>query len=133
MLRGLESRCPAIRLLRIAVEHVNGNRYAPVPGKIPGTELNLGGVIFIAAPFNLDGVQEAMTVLETLKDAKSVKDSLRGTSQVLLISLRRNYPDLTLDELLPLIDLGNWHKALMAVCNASGLEFTSGEPMPASR
>ena len=115
------------------MEHVNGNRYAPVPGKIPGTELNLGGVIFIAAPFNLDGVQEAMTVLETLKDAKSVKDSLRGTSQVLLISLRRNYPDLTLDELLPLIDLGNWHKALMAVCNASGLEFTSGEPMPASR
>ena len=133
MLRGLESRCPAIRLLRIAVEHVNGNRYAPVPGKIPGTELNLGGVIFIAAPFNLDGVQEAMTLLETLKDAKSAEDSLRGTAQVLLVSLRRNDPDLTIEQLRPLLDLGNWQKALLTVCGASGLEFKSGEPMPVSR
>jgi hypothetical protein len=115
------------------VEHVNGNRYAPVPGKIPGTELNLGGVIFIAAPFNLDGVQEAMTLLESLKDAKSVQDNLKGTAQVLLISLRRNYPDLTIDELAPLIDLGNWQKALMAVCGASGLEFQSGERVPVSQ
>ncbi len=115
------------------MEHVNGSRYAPVPGKIPGTELNLGGHIFVAAPFNLDGVQEAMKLLEQLKEVKSAADSLKGAAEVLLISLRRNDPDLTVDQLLSLLDLGNWERALLTVCSASGINFAAGESRPASQ
>jgi hypothetical protein len=131
MLCGCEREHLVSVRLRIAVE-TNGRKYVPIPGKIPGTELNLGGNIFVAAPFNLDGVQEAMTLLETLKDAKTASESLRGAAAVLLISLQRNYPDLTLDELVPLIDMGNWERALLAVCGSSGIHFTAGEPAPAS-
>jgi hypothetical protein len=119
------------------VDGVNGSngRYAPIPGKIPGVPLNLGGVDFVAAPFNLDGVQEAMALLDKLKARESPQadETLRGTAEVLLISLRRNDPELTLDELVRLIDMGNWEAALLAVCGSSGIHFTApGEPRPAS-
>jgi hypothetical protein len=114
-------------------EGLNGSKYAPVPGKIPGTALNLGGVEFVAPPFNLDGVQEVMPLLEQTKGVKAAPETLRAVAAVLHISLKRNYPDLTVDELLPLIDMGNALPSLLAVCKVSGIEFAvPGEPVPAS-
>ena len=112
----------------------NGSKYAPVPGKIPGTALNLGGIDFVAPPFNLDGMQEVMPLLKDAKDElKTAEDVLRYSARVIHISLKRNYPDLTLDELLRLIDLGNAMSVLRTVCSASGIEFKKpGEPIPAS-
>ncbi len=114
-------------------EH-NGSKYAPVPGKIPGTALNLGGLDFIAPPFNLDGVQEVMPLLNGAKDElKTAEDVLRYSARVIHISLKRNYPDLPLDELQPLIDLGNAMRVIETICTASGIAFkTPGETMPAS-
>jgi len=115
-------------------EH-NGSKYAPVPGKIPGTALNLGGVDFVAPPFNLDGVQEAMPMLSEARQrlaGKPPEEVLRYAAGVIHISLRRNYPDLTLDELLQLIDMGNAMRVIDVICTASGIEFTKGEPIPAS-
>jgi len=110
----------------------NGSKYAPVPGKIPGAALNLGGIDFIAAPLNLDSVQAAMALLDRLKGVDKTEDALRGAAEVILLSLQRNNPDLTLDQLMPLIDLGNWEGALSAVCGASGIMFAKpGEPRPA--
>jgi hypothetical protein len=111
----------------------NGSKYAPVPGKIPGTALNLGGVEFVAAPFNLDGVQEATRLLESLQGAKTAQESLRGAAAVIAISLQRNNPDITVEDVTALLDLGNWEAALLAVCGASGIKFAAlGEPRPAS-
>lgn len=114
-------------------EH-NGSKYAPVPGKIPGTALNLGGRDFVAPPFNLDGVQEVMPLLNGAKDElKTAEDVLRYSARVIHISLKRNYPDLTIDDLLHVIDLGNAMLVIDTICRASGIEFKKpGEPMPAS-
>ena len=115
-------------------EHgTNGSKYAPVPGKIPGTALNLGGIDFVAPPFNLDGVQEVMPLLNGAKDLTTAEDVLKHSARIIHVSLKRNYPDLTFDELLVLIDMGNAQNVLETICTASGIEFKKpGEMMPAS-
>ncbi len=91
-----------------------------------------GGIEFIAAPFNLDGVQEAIPLLNAAKDTKGWPETLRASAGILIISLRRNYPDLTLDELLTLLDTGNALPAILKVCELSGVNFAPGETAPAS-
>ncbi len=114
-------------------EH-NGHNFAPVPGKIPGAALNLGGVELIAPPFNLDAVQEVMPLLVKFKETKTAADTLRAVAPILLLSLRRNYPEITLKQVLELVDMGNAVPALLDVCKVSGIEFAknSGESAPTS-
>jgi hypothetical protein len=63
---------------------------------------------------------------------KTPEEIMRGAAEILIISLRRNDPDLTLADLLQLVDIGNVNPALMSVCGISGIEFSPpGELRPA--
>ena len=114
---------------------MNGSKYAPVPGKIPGRRINLGGVEFVMAPLNLDGVREYPTRLTAMQAIKVDVDDpgpfFEAAADVLLLSLARNYPDLTRDELVALLDMGNVREASAALREVSG--FLLGEAAPASQ
>ncbi len=112
----------------------NGKKYAPVPGKIPGTPLNLGGVDFVMPPLNLDQVRAFESVLPTLGKKGSLTENIDEGLPLLHAALSRNYPDLTLDELRPLLDLGNFPAACSALVESSGfVESAPGEPRPPTR
>lgn len=112
----------------------NGHsKYAPVPGKIPGTAVNLGGHVFIVPPLNLDQVVALKDDLPKLGQGTDLGDMLANSVPVLHASLVRNYPDLTVEELRALLDVGNLRPVCDALIAVNGLKVSpSGETSPAS-
>lgn len=114
--------------------NTNGKKYAAVPGEIPGTPINLGGVKFNMPPLNLDQVQQFEPVLPHLGQKGSLKENLEDALPVIHAALSRNYPDLTIEELRLLLDLGNFNTTCEALITISGYtKAPSGESQPASR
>ncbi len=118
---------------------VNG-KYAPIPGKIPGIEVNMSGVKLTFAPLTLDMVQEFEPKMRGLNgkhedgSSKTVKENIEDAMPVLLASLNRNYPDLTVEQLRVLVDVGNFGEAIDAISNVSGYKrLPPGESLPAGR
>lgn len=109
----------------------NGHSFAPIKGKIPGKAINLGGHTLVLAPLNLDGLQQAMPLLDALKELTKLDEIITGSAPIVLLSLERNY-DIKLDEVVLLLDAGNVTQAVAIVCGVSGLEATApGEIAPA--
>lgn len=101
-------------------------KYAPVPGKIPGRALNLGGVDFVVAPMNLDGLEAGLPLLARraeLADQKDTKGMFRLAAEFIQIALSRNNPDITIDDVVGLLDMANVEPAIKTIAEASGLEM----------
>jgi hypothetical protein len=110
------------------------SKYAPLPGKIPGTVMNLGGHDLVLAPLNLDGTQIVEPLLEQFNTATGSKEVATLAAKIVHVSLVRNYPDITEEEVLALLDLGNMQSAVLKVCSVSGMEFAKpGENPPTAR
>ena len=108
--------------------------YAVAPGRIPGTLINLGGVEFVMPPLNLDQVQQFEEIMPTLGQKTTFRENMEEALPIIHAALSRNYPDLTVDDLRPLLDLGNFRAACEAVAQSSGyVAKPSGEPQPAPR
>ncbi len=119
----------------IEVSEPNGNKYAPVPGKIPGRQINMGGLLLTFAPLSLDQVQALEPVVAKMgpQEGKTLAATIEDALPILLASLQRNYPDLTIEQLRPLVDVGNFGEATSAVIDISGYGRTlPGETLPAS-
>lgn len=114
---------------------VNGSKYAPVPGRIPGQAINLGGVDLVFAPLNLDGVQAFIPLQAKFKETVNDLPSLTAiVAEALLLSLHRNYPDMTQGDVVALLDVGNLETAMDALAAASGFKkAAAGESPPASK
>ena len=108
------------------------SQYQAQAGRIPGTLINLGGVEFVMPPMNLDQVQQFEDLMPTLGQKPSFMENAEEALPIILAALNRNYPDLTLDDLRPLIDLGNFRTACDALAKSSGYVSASGGARPAS-
>lgn len=110
------------------------SKYAPVPGKIPGPVVNLSGQELVLAPMNLDGVQEFLALQAAFDpSAGDMRSLINHVARALHISLRRNYPDMTVADVEGLLDVGNIGPAMDLLSAASGLQKApSGESRPAS-
>jgi hypothetical protein len=107
--------------------------YAPVPGSIPGTELNLGGVVFVMPPLNLNAVRKYETHIANLGKKGTVSENIEEALPILHAALVRNYPDLTVEQLRELVDMGNYFEAVAALTSISGFKkVPSGEARPPS-
>ncbi len=114
----------------------NGKTYQPVPGKIPGTAINLGGVEYILAPLNLNQVEEFESRIKTLGTKPTMAENLADAAVLVQASLSRNYEGITVDDVREMIDLGNFERAAKAVVSISGFAAApsaSGEAVPASQ
>lgn len=116
------------------VDNLNGNKWAPVLGKIPGTAVNLGGHVFIVPPLNLDQVVALKDDLPKLGQGDDLPTMLASSLPILHQSLVRNYPDITVEDLRALLDLGNMRAVCDAIVSTNGLKVTPpGETSPASQ
>ncbi len=111
----------------------NGSSFKAVPGRIPGTAVNLGGIDFVMPPLNLDQVREFEAVIPTLGKRDTMAENLAEALPVIHAALSRNYPDLAVDDLRSLIDLGNFRAVCEALVTSSGyVPAAPGEPRPPS-
>lgn len=92
----------------------------PVPGKIPGTRVNLGGTEFVLAPLNLVQVEALSDSIAKLGQSADLRENLAIAVPLVQASLSRNYPSITLDDVRQLLDLGNFAEASQAVVKISG-------------
>lgn len=110
----------------------NGSKYAPLPGKIPGVALNLGGHELIIAPLNVNQIQHFKELFEHPPKSDNVADEFEASLPLIVAALQRNYPDFTADDARGLVDVGNFRELVEAITSSSGL-VRAGETAPASR
>lgn len=109
-------------------------KYAPRPGNIPGVAVNLGGIDFVLAPLGLRLAREFEAKGKQLRDENAGDDAqIEFGIEIILASLNRNYPEITLDELRELIDSANVIEAQQAIAGISGMKRVKpGELAPRS-
>jgi hypothetical protein len=112
----------------------NGHDYTPVPGKIPGTALNLGGHEFIMPALNLDAYQSVEENIKKIGDVGDLSKELANAIPIVHAALLRNYPEITVEDVRGLMDFGNVSACLAAVVKVNELkQGKPGEPpRPAS-
>ena len=107
-------------------------KYAPRPGNIPGVPLNIGGIDFVLAPLGMRLAREIEAKgLKFRESDPSAEDAHRFNLEIILLSLNRNYPDITAEELDALLDTAVEAEAVSAVLLQTGLKrVTPGELKP---
>ncbi|MET3134614.1 hypothetical protein AAKU55_004914 [Oxalobacteraceae bacterium GrIS 1.11] len=93
--------------------------------KVPGTEMHLGGQLFVLAPLNAAAVKQYRDQIKSvfvggLPDIELV-------AKLAHASLRRNYPEITLNDVEELIDYSNVFDVWETLLNLSGLVAQAGK------
>lgn len=93
--------------------------------KVPGTEIIFGGSSYILAPLNVATVKQYQDQIKAVYSG-SIPDIVL-VAKLVHASLRRNYPDMALEEVEEFIDYGNFYNAWEALMNLSGLAVQVGK------
>lgn len=113
---------------------LNGKNYAPRPGHIPGVVVNLGGHQLVLAPFGLRLLREYQARMQELtkRDPPAEPEDYQAAqTDAITASLQRNYPEITREEVEPLLDSQNTIEAVRAILDQSGMKrVTPGEIQP---
>ena len=94
--------------------------------RLPGKLVTLSGEDFIVPPLNLASLERFQDHLGSYRGGIDPA-SVGLIIEVAHAALKRNYPELKVDDLKELVDLGNIQPLFMAVMNISLLEQKSGE------
>ena len=92
---------------------------------IEGKPINLGGTEYVVPPLNLGQIRRLQKEIESIGklDAATMNDRTVGTMlKVIHAGVSRNYPEMTLEQLEEIIDLGNIRTVTEAVLGVSGLK-----------
>ena len=88
--------------------------------KVRGVKIPMNGVDYVVPPMNLKTMQ-------MMQDQLAAYDSTTGMQQlavavdIIQAAMRRNYPEITKDELMEMVDLGNMVEVMDAVMGATGM------------
>lgn len=88
---------------------------------IKGVALELGGEDFVVPPLalgDLELLQERLAAFSAAQ-APTDQESVRTVIDATLAALQRNYPEMTRERLVRLLDVGNMHEAMLAVMGVS--------------
>lgn len=108
---------------------------------IPGTTVTIGAKKFLMPPMNIKTMKlHKPMLIKIMKGAMGesspdemvtlFEESFDKFSDIILATLKRNYPELTLDLLEEDLDLGNIQDLMMTVMKTSGFEATIKEDAP---
>jgi hypothetical protein len=90
--------------------------------KVKGVQVEFSnGTTMTVPPLNLAAVETLQDRLATFKGGMD-KESVALMVDATLLALKRNYPDMTRDQVVnDLLDLGNMEEVMQAVMDVSGL------------
>lgn len=95
---------------------------------IDGVVIRVGRRDFIVPPLNLKSIKRAQTLLPTLESDDLIA-SFDACVAIIHMAVARNYPDVTVDDLLEELDTKNVKGVVDAVLEASGFG-PKAEPTP---
>ena len=105
--------------------------------KYLGIKKNLGGVEYVIPPISLGALQQLQKSINTFTDGVIDEASITTTINVLHASLKRNYPEMTAEQVADMVDVGNMFELFEVVMDVSGLKRKeielaeqSGEAVP---
>lgn len=87
---------------------------------IPGRDITLSGKVYTIPPLSLGALQRFQKQLANYTGGID-PETVQLTIDVATAALKRNYPDITADQVADMIDLGNIQEVFMAVMNVSGM------------
>jgi len=85
-----------------------------------GKEFEFGGKIYIVPPLNLGAIEQLEDDLANFNTMSVAKQSKLALS-IVYLALKRNYPEISREEVGEFIDIGNMHQVIPAICDLSGL------------
>lgn len=91
---------------------------------IPGIDVNFGGGrIYLVPPLTLGALQRLQGKLSQLNKGGALEPSTIETVIAATHSaLRRNYPDITIEEVGDLVDVANMHDVISSVLDVAGIK-----------
>jgi hypothetical protein len=98
-----------------------------------GVRVEMAGTDYVVPPLTFRQIQDLHEILAGLAAVQGVPsaDQITGIAEIVRTALARNYPDITLEQVMDMLDMGNVNDVLMAVLGASGL-VKPGEAQAAS-
>ena len=92
---------------------------------IAGKEMQFGGKTLILAPLNAAAVKQYREQIKAVNAAGLPDIDL--VAKLAYVSLRRNHPEMTIEEVEEFIDYGNYFTVWESLLNISGLVAQVGE------
>lgn len=96
---------------------------------IDGEKIDIAGQEYVIPPLNFTGLEKYLELNERLTQAPAMKEQLTIMAEMLVIALKRNYPDLTVEQAKDMLDLQNWPDICAAIANTSGLKKNQTQEM----
>lgn len=90
---------------------------------IPGVIIEMGGTDYTVPPLNFAAVKKVAAKLPSLKDMKGGlpdNEQIDTMVEIIHLAMKRNYPEITADELIELLDMGNVMRVIEAIMSGSG-------------
>jgi hypothetical protein len=95
---------------------------------IDGVVISMGGKKWLVPPLNLKFLRKNSERLAQYQGVSAASpDSVDMALEIIQAALSRNYPEITSDVLLEIVDMGNVQQIMEAIMGISGLERVSGE------
>lgn len=95
--------------------------------KIKGLAINLGGADFVVPPLSLGALEQLEERLKAFSGDITDKSQVATAIDALHAALRRNYPEMTREQVADMIDVGNMIEAFEAVMDVSGTRRKAAE------
>lgn len=88
---------------------------------IPGIELELAGTVYIVPPLTLASMEKLQGQLSAF-DGTMQPDSVKTVIDCAYLAIKRNYPDITREQVAEMIDLSDMADVMAAVMRVSGIK-----------
>lgn len=94
----------------------------PEPTKHQGIPFNFDGRVLIIPPLSLGAMEKMQDRLTSVRDGRVDQEAIAATIETVHAALRRNYPDMTREEVADLIDLENMQDVMACAMDVGGLK-----------
>lgn len=96
--------------------------------KVKGVPVELDGRTYIVPPLTLGALEQLQGDIAKVQNPENQTEYVGVLVKVALAALKRNYPDMTRESLLAIVDLATMNTLFEAVMGVSGLERTDRVP-----
>lgn len=97
------------------------------PVKYPGIPIVLGGVEYVVPPIALGALEQLQESIAGYSGNPLERGQIGTVVDAAHAALRRNYPDLTREQVADMIDVGNMADVFECVMDVSGLKRKAAE------